>query len=137
MPDKNWNRLNPIDLDLRIVNHVGMEDGIKQLIIRQCGFELYNTRPYHNYETWSDGWIVFGRKDGKAMPIKEAFDSYLNRYKNGTQENYILVSREDLDDAIRDFIKEIRPDIVDDLKDQRTRMISAGQRAERRAKRWR
>ena len=25
------------------------------------GFELFNTRPYHNYETFSTGWRVSGR----------------------------------------------------------------------------
>lgn len=40
-----------------------------------CGFELFNTRPYHNYEAWSQGWRVRGQG--------------------------LRVEREDLDDAIR------------------------------------
>jgi hypothetical protein len=38
------------------------------------GFEKFNTRPYHNYETWSNGYRVKGRG--------------------------ITVEREDLDEAI-------------------------------------
>ena len=127
MPDKTWNRLNPIDLDLRMVNHVGMEDGIKQLIIRHCGFEFYNTRPYHNYETWSDGWLVFGRRDGKAVSPNIMWDAYRNYHEN--RDEYILVSREDLDDAINEFIKVIYD--KDDLKERRTKLMRAGQKHER------
>lgn len=127
MPDKTWNRLNPIDIDLRMVNHVGMEDGIKQLIIRHCGFELYNTRPYHNYETWSDGWHVFGRRDGKAVSADKMWEAYRNYHEN--REEYILVSREDLDTAVNEFIKTIYD--KDDLKERRTRLMAAGQKHER------
>lgn len=122
LPNKTWDKLNPIDLDLRLVNSVGMEDGVKQLIVRVCGFELFNTRPYHNYETWSDGWHVFGRRDGKAVPYDQMWEAYRNRTRN--KDIYILVSREDLDDAINEFIKSIYP--KDDLKNRRTRIIRAG-----------
>lgn len=91
---------------LRMATPVGMEDGIKQIIIRHCGFELYNTRPYHNYETWSDGYIVIGHKDGKAMPLDWFLDNYGSLIKN-RDKNMIVVSKEDLDDAAIKFVKEI------------------------------
>lgn len=124
MPNKAMSRLNPIDLDLRLSSSIGMEDGIKQLILRRCGFELHNSRPYHNYETWSDGWIVFGRKDKKAMSLAEAFDALQNRYKNGTQNDYVYISREDLDEAVNAFTKEIYD--PEELKNRRINVLRAG-----------
>lgn len=35
---------------------MGMGDKVRLTFIN--GFELFNTRPYHNYETWSDGWVA-------------------------------------------------------------------------------
>ena len=46
------------------------------------GFELFNTRPYHNYETWSQGWRVHGRG--------------------------VFVEREDLDDAIKEWAAMVK-----------------------------
>lgn len=37
------------------------EDGILVMIQFVSGFEKFNTRPYHNYETWGDGYAVMGR----------------------------------------------------------------------------
>ena len=42
------------------------------------GFKLFNTRPYHNYETWSSGWEI----------------------KTGERYGNITVSAEDLDEAV-------------------------------------
>jgi len=44
------------------------------------GFELFNTRPYHNYETWSKGYRVSGYG--------------------------ITIESEDLDDAIREWVNK-------------------------------
>lgn len=44
------------------------------------GFELFNTRPYHNYETWSKGYRVSGFG--------------------------ITVESEDLDDAVKCWVKK-------------------------------
>lgn len=51
-----------------------MTDGTVMVIEFISGFELFNTRPYHNYETWGQGYRVSG------LGIK--------------------IEREDLDDAI-------------------------------------
>ena len=80
MSNKSWDKLNPIDQQIRRAKPTGMDSGVKLTIEFFCGFELFNTRPYHNYETWSDGYRV---SDGK-----------------------ITVEAEDLDDAIRLFIEK-------------------------------
>jgi len=82
MSDKPFNELNTLDIELRkcfpvkgfCINHV-------QVTIQKiCGFELFNTRPYHNYESWSDGYCIF-LGDGS--------------------DKTIFVQAEDLDDAIK------------------------------------
>jgi len=84
MSDKPWNKLNEVDRWIRSLSpNKGMGDGPQIRITLHRGFELYNTRPYHNYENWSDGYKV------------EAFDD------NG--EVMAWVSREDLDDALKDM----------------------------------
>ena len=80
MSNKAFNKLNPIDRDLRKALPTGMRDGVDLTIEKVCGFELFNTRPYHNYETWSDGWRISGRD--------------------------ITVSAEDLDDAVALWIRK-------------------------------
>ena len=49
-----------IDLDRRIkhIFPVGMRSATDLTIELRCGFELFNTHPYHNYETWSNGWYA-------------------------------------------------------------------------------
>jgi hypothetical protein len=37
---------------------VGMRDGVDVKLEFKTGFELFNTRPYYNYETWSQGWFI-------------------------------------------------------------------------------
>ena len=47
-----------VDRIVRSLFPVGMRDGIDLTIEFKTGFELFNTRPYHNYETWSQGWYL-------------------------------------------------------------------------------
>jgi hypothetical protein len=56
MSNKGIGSLNSIDRDLRRAYPVGMRDGVDCVIRKITGFEKFNTRPYHNYETWSDGY---------------------------------------------------------------------------------
>jgi hypothetical protein len=102
--DKPFKALNVLDQELRRANGIGMEEGTKLIIKRICGFELFNTRPYHNYESWSDGYNIIGRLDGQAMGREEAarvlFDHVTDR------DQYVFVSREDLDDAVHAFHAE-------------------------------
>ena len=82
MSDKTLQRLNEIDRMLRMACPVGMNDGVHVTIELFSGFELFNTRPYHNYESWSDGYRVTGKG--------------------------ITVEREDLDDAVREWVDRVK-----------------------------
>ena len=63
-----------------------MDDGVKITVELFTGFEIFNTRPYHNYETWSDGYRITGRhKCDHAVALR--------------------VEREDLDDAVKLFLE--------------------------------
>lgn len=80
MSDKTIQALNHLDFLIRRALPTGMEQGTKLTIEFFCGFELFNTRPYHNYETWSDGYRVTGQG--------------------------VTVEAEDLDDAVRLWIEQ-------------------------------
>lgn len=79
MSDKPRERLNPIDRALRqAVPVCGFCSGTVQLTIEKvCGFEKFNTRPYHNYETWADGWRV---TDGTVTVEREDLDDAVNAW---------------------------------------------------------
>ncbi len=83
MPNKPQKHLLEADRLIRKLSpNKGMTNStnkqIRITLIR--GFELFNTRPYHNYETWSDGYEA------------EAFD--------GVGNVIAQVSAEDLDDVL-------------------------------------
>jgi hypothetical protein len=69
MPNKP--KLHPFDEQLRQCFPIGMLTGTQIVIRKVIGFELFNTRPYHNYETWSDGYEV---TDGKYLVRAEDLD---------------------------------------------------------------
>lgn len=81
MSNKTRDKLNEVDRIIRTLLPERMTNGTETLLTIEyiCGFELFNTRPYHNYETWSTGYRVSGEG--------------------------ITVEAEDLDDAIRLFEK--------------------------------
>jgi len=84
MSDKPPRKLNPLDRDLRKAHPIkGFCDNhtVLTITLRQ-GFELFNTRPYHNYETWSDGWYI-------------------------EDENGVRESAEDLDDVVRRYLAKL------------------------------
>ena len=82
MSNKPWSRLNEIDRGIRGAARCGMEVGVIMTIEFISGFELFNTRPYHNYETWSQGYRVTGRG--------------------------VVVQSEDLDDAVTAWAGKVR-----------------------------
>lgn len=87
MSNKPWHKLNSIDHELRRLFPPSMGSPPVQLIIKKIsGFELFNTRPYHNYETFSDGWRI------------EVPGSF-------------VVEAEDLDDAVRELKNKLEQDI--------------------------
>lgn len=81
MSNKKWNKLWEADRAIRKMFPTMMwnNDEIILTIEFFGGFEFFNTRPYHNYETWSEGY----------------------RVKAGTRYGEIVATAEDLDDAIR------------------------------------
>lgn len=81
MPDKEWNKLWLLDQKLRQWFPTQMWDDNETIVTITMfgGFELFNTRAYHNYENWSSGYrITTGKRYGE-----------------------FTVEAEDLDDAIR------------------------------------
>jgi hypothetical protein len=63
MSDKAQESLNPLDRVIRrAVDGPGPEhEGVLLTIEFVGGFEKFNTRPYHNYETWGAGYRVKGQ----------------------------------------------------------------------------
>lgn len=53
---------------------VGQQAGIHLRIDKVVGFELFNTIPYHNYETWSTGFRVSG---GPFPPDVQSWNPWL------------------------------------------------------------
>ena len=85
MSDKPFEKLNPLDQLVQRTARCGMTEGTVMVIEFVSGFEKFNTRPYHNYETWSQGWRV--------------------------HDLGACVEREDLDDAVRtwaDTVNDLR-----------------------------
>ena len=85
----NKDKINELDTLIRRTLRLGMDDGTFLKIEFIYGFEKFNTRPYHNYETWAGGYRVT--------------DDHHN----------IRVEREDLDDALKEWAKR-----VEDLRDK-------------------
>jgi len=56
MSDKPHNQLWPAEQMVNRVYPATMKDTLQITLERFTGFELFNTSPYHNYETWSAGW---------------------------------------------------------------------------------
>jgi hypothetical protein len=80
--DKPRGQLLDADLEIRRLCPIGMENGVKLTVEFFVGFELFNSRPYHNYETWSGGYRVSGPVDALSSDV-------------------VTVTAEDLDDALR------------------------------------
>jgi len=87
MSNKNWNEICDVDKALRKIVGMGMWDYKQTLInIRMIGgFELFNTRRYHCYENWCEGYEI-------TSPLWPD----------------IVVTKEDLDDAIKEFAKLVQ-----------------------------
>jgi hypothetical protein len=81
MSDKKRSLLNPLDILIRDTARCGMDEGVVMTIEFISGFEKFNTRPYHNYETWGQGYRVKGKD--------------------------VTVEREDLDDALIEWARKV------------------------------
>lgn len=77
MSNKSWEELTEQDRLIRFYADDGVwgPNHVNLTIEYISGFEIFNTRPYHNYEDWGQGYRVTG--------------------------NGLVVEREDLDDAVR------------------------------------
>ena len=88
MSNKTYSKINSLDKLIRQTLSLGMSPNNTYLQIEFVwGFELFNTRPYHNYETWSGGYRVTDK------------------------HNDIRVQAEDLDDALQlwaETLKKVR-----------------------------
>lgn len=60
MSNKRWDKLNELDQIIQRTVRAGMDVGVLVTIEFISGFELFNTRPYHNYDTWSQGYRITG-----------------------------------------------------------------------------
>lgn len=83
MPNKDWDEINPLDRLIRRTLKLGMDSGAFLKIEYVYGFEKFNTRPYHNYETWAGG------------------------YRITDERNDISLEREDLDDALQAWATQV------------------------------
>jgi hypothetical protein len=88
MSNKRRQQLLPTDVRVRNLMRVGMFSGTVLTIEFVSGFEMFNTRPYHNYETWAQGWRI-------------------TRHPRDEGESVIVVQREDLDDALDELERQI------------------------------
>ena len=73
MSNKPYTKINPLDRLIRATARCGMTDGVVVTIEFISGFELFNTRPYHNYETWSQGYRVTGK--GVTVELEDLDDA--------------------------------------------------------------
>lgn len=71
MSNKKWDAITDIDKTVRRLCPVGMDDGVHLTIEFFTGFEKFNSRPYHNYETWSGGYRVKGTRNGITVTVEE------------------------------------------------------------------
>lgn len=76
MSEKAFGKLNILDQRLRRAYPTGMMTGVQVVIRKIIGFELFNTKPYHNYETWSDGYEA---TDGTYRVQAEDLDECIRR----------------------------------------------------------
>jgi hypothetical protein len=77
MSNKSWEKLSDIDRRLQRLFPTIMWDNNETICTIRLfgGFELFNTRPYHNYETWSSGYeITTGERYGNIRVVAEDLD---------------------------------------------------------------
>jgi len=80
MSNKPWNQINELDKLIQRTLKLGMNDNDTYLTIEYIyGFELFNSRPYHNYETWSGGYRVTDKRHGIQLQAED-LDDALNEW---------------------------------------------------------
>jgi hypothetical protein len=86
MSNKDFNKLWDADKFIRKLSLDSCPEGhcvtlLKIEFIR--GFELFNTRSYHNYESWGDGYRV---SDGEITVEAEDLDDALKLFDSKRRE---------------------------------------------------
>jgi hypothetical protein len=78
MSNKETLKLNGIDQVLRSLFPPAPtpEKKVQFTIEKICGYELFNTRPYHNFETYSDGYRAL--INGRVICEDEDLDDLIN-----------------------------------------------------------
>lgn len=77
MSNKAWDKINPLDRLIQTTLKLGMDSGTFLKIEYIYGFEMFNTRPYHNYETWSGGYRVTDERAGIVVESEDLDDALL------------------------------------------------------------
>ena len=75
MSNKAFDKINPLDRLVRQTLRLGMDDGVFLKIEFIYGFEKFNTRPYHNYETWAGGWRVTDERNNIKLECEDLDDA--------------------------------------------------------------
>ncbi len=84
---KEVTRWSEIDSFVRRTVKGGMESGTLMTIEFIWGFELFNTRPYHNYETFSGGYRVSGRgQTAEAEELETAVSLWAQKVESQNKE---------------------------------------------------
>lgn len=84
MSRKPWSDLSEVDRIIRKVKPPGMDDGVHVTIEYFTGFELFNTSPYHNYETFSGGYRVTGLGfKAESEDLEDAVQAWAEMCKKG------------------------------------------------------
>ncbi len=81
-------QINELDLLIRKTVQGGMEAGTLVKIEFIWGFELFNTRAYHNYETWSGGYRITGRgQTAEAEDLDDALKMWAEKVEKSADPN--------------------------------------------------
>lgn len=75
-------RLSRMDTFVPAILGLGMSEGIFLKIEYVYGFEKFNTRPYHNYETWAGGWRLTDTKNDISFEeeyLSKAIDMWIRK----------------------------------------------------------
>jgi hypothetical protein len=88
MSNKKWEKLWEVDKFIRKLKPNRMTAGTETLLTIEfiCGFELFNTRPYHNYEDWGSGYRI---SDGVITVESEDLDDALKLFKRKMDEKTV------------------------------------------------
>jgi hypothetical protein len=85
MSNKKFFLLTEVDKRIRMLFPTEMWDNDENIVTIKFfgGFELFNSRPYHNYESWSEGWnITTGPRFGNISVTSEDLDDALTILEN-------------------------------------------------------